>query len=169
VEVFEDNIWIATGGAHARVLHSPDKGRTWSFQETALEQGKPLTGIFSIDFDDAGYGIIAGGNYEEPLPAERTIAITRDAGNSWEAPAHGNIPSFGSCVQFRPGSNGQTILVAGVSGIYISSNGGYSWDEMRDGVGKALDDRYYTIRFSPSGRVAWIAGADGHIAKIMFR
>lgn len=40
--------WLATGGgAHARVLHSRDRGRTWTAADTPIPAGDPAKGVFA--------------------------------------------------------------------------------------------------------------------------
>ncbi|GAA3037839.1 hypothetical protein GCM10020000_14820 [Streptomyces olivoverticillatus] len=43
--------WIATGGAAAsRVLHSADRGRTWTAAATPVPAGDPARGVFALAF-----------------------------------------------------------------------------------------------------------------------
>lgn len=39
-------VWIATGGANARVFYSPDQGENWEVFKTPMINGKPSTGSF---------------------------------------------------------------------------------------------------------------------------
>ena len=55
--VGDRHAWIATGGTHARVLRSTDRGLSWEVAATPLISGKPSTGIFSIAFRDALHGV----------------------------------------------------------------------------------------------------------------
>ncbi|MEO6168123.1 MAG: hypothetical protein ABIO46_07495 [Chitinophagales bacterium] len=167
--IFKKNSWIATGGTQSRVLHSDDKGKTWEAVETAIVQGEQLTGIFSIDFYDQKHGIIAGGNYEQPQLNRNTKAISNDNGKSWQLISDGTAPGFCSCVQYQPFSNANTLLIAARPGIYISNDGGMHWEEVKDVNNNPVIDNYNVLQFSPTGKVAWCAGADGKIARIVFK
>jgi photosystem II stability/assembly factor-like uncharacterized protein len=79
----DPNIWFATGGATARVFHSPDRGQTWQVSNTPILQGQDPTGIFSIAFRDQSHGVIAGGDYKHPDHDGPNLAFTTDAGKTW--------------------------------------------------------------------------------------
>jgi photosystem II stability/assembly factor-like uncharacterized protein len=80
----ESNVWFGTGGKAARVFHSSDRGRTWTVAETPIVHGTESTGIFSISFRDAMYGLIAGGDYQHPERGEANLAYTEDGGVTWK-------------------------------------------------------------------------------------
>jgi len=85
----DSNIWFATGGKVARVLHSPDRGQTWQVFATPLIHGQDSTGIFSIAFRDALHGVIAGGDYKHPGQDGPNLAFTEDGGKTWTlSPIH---------------------------------------------------------------------------------
>ena len=47
------DVWLATGGAaRARVLHSSDRGRTWTVADTPVPAGDPARGVFALAFRD---------------------------------------------------------------------------------------------------------------------
>ncbi len=79
----DPNIWFATGGKSARVFHSPDLGKTWQVFDTPIIHGPDSTGIFSIAFQDAQHGVIAGGDYKHPKQDGPNLAFTDDGGNTW--------------------------------------------------------------------------------------
>jgi photosystem II stability/assembly factor-like uncharacterized protein len=169
IALYKNHVWLATGGAAARVLTSADNGKKWFAYETPVIHGGEFSGIFSIDFYDEKTGIIAGGNYENKTTNENTRAITKDGGKRWSIAGNGKPPGFISCVQYQPHSAGKILLAASLPGIFISTNGGKSWEPVNDTNGNPATANYYTLRFSPSGNVAWLAGAEGAIAKIIFR
>jgi photosystem II stability/assembly factor-like uncharacterized protein len=83
------NIWFATGGAAARVFHSPDGGKTWEVTVTPIMHGPDSAGIFSIAFRDATHGVIAGGDYKQPTQDGPNLAFTTDGGRTWTlSPIH---------------------------------------------------------------------------------
>jgi hypothetical protein len=50
-------------------------------------------------------------------------------------------------------------------GIYFSEDGGLHWMKLKNEDGKEFSGSFFTFRFSPSGKVAWLAGAYGKIAR----
>ena len=57
------HVWFGTGAAaRARVLHTPDRGRTWRSRRRRLRAGQ-TSGIYSIAFRDAMHGVVVGGDY----------------------------------------------------------------------------------------------------------
>lgn len=160
VAVLGDHAWVGTGGAKARVFHTPDRGQNWEVYETPINQGGKMTGIFSVDFWDAQYGIIVGGDWEKKDRNTLTKAMTTDGGKSWTLLNDGQEPAFRSCVQYVPGSEGKELFAIGIPGISYSSNGGRSWELWSE-------QSFYTIRIFPSGKGAWLAGKN-RLAKLVW-
>jgi photosystem II stability/assembly factor-like uncharacterized protein len=158
--------WLGTGGLHSRVLASQDGGNHWKTIEAPIEEGKELTGIFSIDFYDGYTGIIAGGDYNDKSSKILTVAITRDAGETWKKIDEDDSPPFVSCVQYQPNSNGGVIMACCLPGIYFTEDGGLHWRKLKNEKGKEFTESFFTFRFSPSGKAAWFAGADGKVARL---
>lgn len=79
----DPNMWFATGGKAARVFHSPDGGKTWQVFETPILHGPDSAGIFSIAFQDAKHGVIAGGDYKHPARDGPNLAFSEDGGKTW--------------------------------------------------------------------------------------
>ena len=79
----DPNLWFATGGAAARVFHSPDRGHTWEVFDTPILHGPESAGIFSIAFQDPLHGVIAGGDYKRPKEDSPELAFTADGGRTW--------------------------------------------------------------------------------------
>ena len=76
ISIFNEHVWIASGGTRARVHHSSDKGASWEVFNTPIIQGKAMTGIYSISFFDEKMGIIFGGDWENKDYNEGNKAIT---------------------------------------------------------------------------------------------
>ncbi|QCX00371.1 oxidoreductase [Aggregatimonas sangjinii] len=157
IKTIGDYTWIATT---KRILFSPDKGTTWKAFETPVANTEATQGIYSIDFWDKNIGIAFGGDYTNPERNTANKAITIDGGKTWELLADGQNPSYKSCVQFVPNSEGKEIVALGLTGISYSSDIGKSWK-------KLSDEPFFTIRFL-NDSTAYAAGRN-RIAKLAFR
>lgn len=150
IKVLGNTVWIGSGGKKARVLKSDDFGKTWQIFETPFIQGIGPQGIYSIDFFDENNGIIMGGDYSKPLENKANKAITKDGGKTWTLVADNQNPSFKSCVQYVPNTNGKEVFAVGVTGISFSNDGGTTWSEVSK-------DSYYAIQFVDKNN-AWLSG-----------
>jgi photosystem II stability/assembly factor-like uncharacterized protein len=148
----KDNVWFASGGATtARIYRSTDRGNTWSVHETPILAGIASAGIFSIGFRDSKNGLIVGGDYNQPNNTTKTIAATKDGGNTWQLLA--NPLPFRSAVVFTKGR----WIAVGTSGSDLSRDNGANW--------KKLDSaNYNAVSFTKSG-AGWAAGPKGRIAR----
>ena len=148
-------LWIATGGAAARVLRSSDGGRTWAASETPMAHGNPSSGIFSIAFRDRQHGVVVGGDYQNPDVDNGNIARTTDGGISWSlALPAGQIPHK-ACVRHLAG---KTWMTAGRTGVAISHDDARTWQTVSR-------QAFFTFDFDPRSRVGWLAGSDGRVAR----
>ncbi len=160
IALFGDHAWIVSGGARARVFHSADRGRTWEVFDTPIVQGKPMTGIYSVDFYDASTGVIFGGNWDEKEYNEGNKAITRDGGKTWTLLSNGSGPGYRSSVRFVPGTEGQGIVALGSPGISYSPDQGESWVELSK-------EGFFALEFV-NDTVAFAAGKN-RIARLLFK
>lgn len=151
IALYGDHVWIVSGGAKARVFHSPDRGRQWSVAETPIIAGGEMTGIFTVDFADDQHGIIFGGDWNQQDLNKANKAVTTDGGQSWELVADGDGPGYRSCVQYAPDTEGQILLATGLPGLSYSSDGGRQWSAL-------ADTDFYTLRFGSSWQQVWLAG-----------
>ena len=117
-----------------------------------------MTGIFSSHFYDSQNGIIVGGDWNQKNKNKENKAITKDGGKTWTLIANGEGPSYRSSVRYIPGSNGKELIAVGTPGISYSKDGGLNWK-------KISEESFYTIRFTPDGKSAWLAGPN-KIAKL---
>ncbi|RZN80275.1 MAG: oxidoreductase [Winogradskyella sp.] len=152
--------WIATGGMASRILYSADKGKSWEIYNAPIAQGKPTTGIYSLDFYDAKNGFAIGGDYTKPNDTIANKIRTQDGGKTWQIMADGKSPGYRSCVQYMPNSNAQELVTVGFKGIDYSNDAGESWKHLSD-------EGFYTIRFV-NDSMAYAAGR-GRISKLIFR
>lgn len=151
--------WIATGGIASRVLYSPDKGKTWQVFHTPITQGKPTTGIYSIDFYNEQKGFAIGGDYTQAKANESNKIRTKDGGKTWQVVAKGRSPGYRSCVQYVPNSNGKGLIALGFKGIDYSKDGGETWIHLSN-------EAFYTIKFI-TPKEAFAAGS-GRVSKLKF-
>ncbi len=169
VDIIGNNIYIGTGGSHARVLFSTDGGSSWKHATTPIKQSGLLTGIFSIDFYDQQQGMVAGGNYEEPENNLQTKAVSADGGHTWKLLSKTNSTGFASCIQYQPHADAKRLLMVTPNGIFYSLWNGKKWKALDEINGMPAGTGYNTVRFSPDGKVAWCGGADGIIGRIPFK
>lgn len=158
----DKNAWICTGGSAARVFRSVDKGRTWKVAVTPILSGEASTGIFSLAFRDALNGIIVGGDYQKPEQTKATVARTTDGGKTWKPVENATGVSFRSCVAYAPNTDKHILVAVGSHGASYSPDDGLTWQRIA-GPG------YHTLSFGDSMQAGWAAGADGRVAKLLFR
>jgi photosystem II stability/assembly factor-like uncharacterized protein len=157
VAVSGADAWFGTGaGPMARVLHSRDRGRTWTIADTPLPSGRS-SGIFSVAFRDATHGIVVGGDYAKEKEALDNVAVTSDGGRMWTLVKGHALSGFRSVVAHVPGTKTSWIAV-GPQGADWSDDDGRTWAPI-DGPG------FHTFSFSKSGKVGWGAGGRGSLAR----
>ncbi|ARZ66800.1 oxidoreductase [Streptomyces albireticuli] len=149
--------WIATGGAAtARVLHSADRGRTWTATDTPVPAGDPARGVFGLAFRDRTHGLAVGGDYRPGQPSERAAAVSGDGGAHWTTA--GRPPAaYRSGVAWLPHSR-RAALAVGPTGSDLTTDGGRTWRGFDPGS-------YDTVDCAPDGG-CWAAGEKGRIARL---
>ncbi|GAB1513625.1 WD40/YVTN/BNR-like repeat-containing protein [Actinophytocola sp. KF-1] len=150
--------WLATGGSTvARVLHSKDRGRTWTASVTPLA-GSASAGVFAVAFRNPRTGIAIGGDYANPTGATDALALTRDGGTTWREPE--TAPAgYRSAVAYHPFL--PTVLIAvGPSGSDVSLDGGRNWRQFHDGSFDSVD--------CTRDGACWASGARGAVGTLTF-
>jgi photosystem II stability/assembly factor-like uncharacterized protein len=150
----DDHVWIATTAS--RVLHSADRGKTWTVAQTPLPTSASA-GIFSIAFRNATHGVVVGGDFQKETEAVDNAAVTTDGGRTWTLSK--GLSGYRSAVAWQPGSQG-TWIAAGPRGIDFSMDDGRSWKALGTGGG------FHAFAFAPRGRRGWGAGDRGLIARV---
>jgi photosystem II stability/assembly factor-like uncharacterized protein len=149
-------VWFGTGGPDgARVFYSRDDGKTWTVSKTPLQMGT-TSGVFSLAFSDARYGIAAGGDYKMDSDATGALAITKDSGKTWTS-----VPTasgFRSDVAYL--AEQKMWISVGTGGSDASTDGGLTWRKFGRG--------FNSISFT-SGATGWAVGPGGSIAKFRLR
>ncbi|WP_299672598.1 oxidoreductase [uncultured Polaribacter sp.] len=150
IKTIGSTVWIASGGAKARILKSTNFGKSWEVFDTPIVQGNGPQGIYSIDFYDEKNGIIIGGDYSKPLENTANKAITTDGGKTWQLVADHQNPNYKSCVQYVPDTSGKEVFAVGKTGVSFSNDGGKKWTTISK-------DSYYSIQFVDKN-TAWLSG-----------
>ena len=156
--LYADHVWMVSGGAEARVFHSPDKGQNWQVYETPIVEGGRMTGIFSCDFFNADTGIIIGGDWEAMSMKSNNKAVTYDGGKNWELIAQGQSPGYRSCVQFLSDTTPKEIIAVGIPGISITNDRGTTWENISS-------QSFYTVRRAENA--LWFGRVNG-MARLEF-
>ncbi len=160
IKTIGSTVWIASGGKKARILKSNDFGETWQTFDTPIIHGNGPQGIYSIDFADKNNGIAMGGDYSKPAENKANKAITKDGGQTWSLVADQQNPSYKSCVQYVPNTNGKEVFTVGKTGVYFSNDSGNTWKEVSK-------ESYYTIQFVDQN-TAWVSGSQ-KIGKLILK
>ncbi|HXK06471.1 MAG TPA: glycosyl hydrolase [Verrucomicrobiae bacterium] len=151
----EREVWFVTGGpGAARVFHSRDGGHSWTVASTPIRNDSASAGIFSIAFRDRVQGVIVGGDYAKDSEDVGNVAVTRDGGGTWTAPA-GRPHGFRSAVAWLPDI--RAWIATGTSGSDISRDDGRSWT--------SFDPAPYNAVSFISSRSGWAVGPRGRIAR----
>lgn len=151
--------WLATGGAaRARVLHSADRGRTWTATDTPLPAGDPARGVFALAFRDRdrAHGLAVGGDFRPDQPSPSAAARTRDGGRTWR-PAATAPPAYRSGVAWLPHSR-TAALAVGPTGTDLTTDAGRTWRTVDAGS-------YDTVDCTPD-HGCWAAGETGRVARL---
>ncbi|MEU6528820.1 oxidoreductase [Streptomyces sp. NPDC046928] len=151
------DVWLATGGAaHARVLHSADRGLTWTASDAPVPAGDPARGVFALAFHDRQHGLAVGGDYRPDQPSPRAAARTGDGGRHWSG-AGTPPPAYRSGVAWLPHSR-IAALAVGPTGTDLTTDGGRTWRTVDTGS-------YDTVDCTPDGG-CWAAGEQGRVARL---
>ncbi|TWD23902.1 photosystem II stability/assembly factor-like uncharacterized protein [Streptomyces sp. T12] len=151
------DVWLATGGAaRARVLHSADRGRTWTVTDTTIPAGDPARGVFALAFRDRHHGLAVGGDFNPGQISPDAAARTSDGGRTWRSAA-GSPPAYRSGVAWLPHSRTDALAV-GPTGTDLTTDGGRTWRTVDTGS-------YDTVDCTPD-RSCWAAGERGRVARL---
>ncbi len=151
------DVWLATGGgARARVLHSRDRGLTWTAADTPIPAGDPARGVFAVAFRDRTHGLAVGGDYRADQASPQAAATTADGGRTWTPAAH-PPPAYRSGVTWLPHSR-TAALAVGPTGTDLTTDGGRTWRTLDTGS-------YDTVDCTPD-LGCWASGEKGRVARL---
>jgi hypothetical protein len=149
---------VAAGNApRARVLITPDYGRTWTAADVPVVAGEGA-GLTSISMIDERRGTAFGGNLGEAQLRADNVARTEDGGRTWSLLARPMMagPVYGGA--HVRGTDSAAMVAVGPGGVDVSSDGGRSW--------RTLDARAWWGVGSGGPDATWITGPDGRIARL---
>ncbi|WP_198944494.1 WD40/YVTN/BNR-like repeat-containing protein [Robiginitalea sediminis] len=158
IAIVGEHCWVVT--SRARILYSPDRGKSWEVFQTPALAGSPSQGLYSLDFFDADTGFALGGDYTVPAGNTGNKVATSDGGRSWALMADGALPGYKSCVRYVPGSGGRDLVAVGFTGIDYSQDGGSTWKTLSE-------EGFYTLKFL-NDSVAYAAGRE-RVARLVFK
>jgi photosystem II stability/assembly factor-like uncharacterized protein len=151
------DVWLATGGgARARVLHSSDRGLTWTATDTPIPAGDPARGVFALAFRDRTHGLAVGGDYRADQASPQAAALTPDGGRTWTS-ATQPPPAYRSGVTWLPHSR-TAALAVGPTGTDLTTDGGRTWRTVDTGS-------YDTVDCTPD-LGCWASGEKGRVARL---
>lgn len=148
----KSNVFMVSGGSHARVFRSTNRGNSWLVSETPITKGTSGSGIFSIAMFDAKNGVIVGGNYEKPDETENNLAWTNDGGKTWILGK--GLGGYRSGVSFLTKDG---LFAVGSNGSDVSIDGGKTWTN--------LDKENYNAVQINGRKAVWAVGANGLVSK----
>ena len=156
------NAWFVTGGSAARVFRSTDGGRSWRVSETPILHGAASAGVFSVAFQDARHGVIAGGDYAQPELGGANLATSKDGGRTWNLEMVAQQKFFSAIVYLSSEernsrhSSPAWLAAVGSSASVFSETGLRSWQFVSPAGFNAV---------AVSGRFVYAAGSDGRVSK----
>ena len=153
----DDDAWIASGGAAARVFHTTDQGLTWSVVDTPLVRSD-AGGIFSLAVRGLQKLVAVGGDFEKPNKSADTSAYSTDGGTTWHP--GGDLDGYRSGSAFLPrtattGSPSQGVIAVGPTGTNVSFDGGVTWKSVRNGAFDAVE--------CTGDGACWASGPEGRV------
>jgi photosystem II stability/assembly factor-like uncharacterized protein len=159
--VGRDHAWIATG---SRVLHTADRGKTWSVTQAPLDSSASA-GIFSITFRDTQHGVMVGGDFRQETAAVNNAAWTSDGGKTWTLVRANGLSGYRSAVKYLGGSE-KALVAVGPAGADMSLDDGQTWAPM---AAPPSLPGFDAISFAPGRPTAWASGNKGALARLNFK
>ncbi|MGK9462558.1 WD40/YVTN/BNR-like repeat-containing protein [Streptomyces sp. G6] len=151
------DVWLATGGAaRARVLHSADRGLTWTAADAPVPAGDPARGVFALAFRDRVHGLAVGGDFRPGEASPSAAARTTDGGGTWRS-AGRSPDAYRSGVAWLPHSR-VAALAVGPTGTDLTTDGGRTW--------RTVDTGSYDTVDCTADLGCWAAGEQGRVARL---
>ena len=161
ITVGDSTAMFGTGaGGRASVARTNDRGETWTLSDTPIIQGSSAQGIATLAFRDKLNGLAAGGDISDQEQFADNVAITNDAGRTWQSAPH---PTFTGAIYGAAvvtGAPTPTFVVVGPKGASYSTDNAMTWT--------ALDSLEYWSTAFVSPTAGWMIGPNGRITKVVF-
>ncbi len=148
-----DEACFISGGSKSRFFKR-DKSNAMP-----IVQGSETAGANSIAVWYRGRSrsivVAVGGDFAKDSSTENTACISFDEGENWELAA--SPPSgYRSCVEFI---TRKRLVTCGLNGVDVSEDQGRTWRRISD-------TGFHVCRKSSKGKVVFLAGSDGRIARL---
>ncbi|MDQ6711121.1 MAG: hypothetical protein M3Z11_11270 [Candidatus Dormibacteraeota bacterium] len=147
--------WIVT--TNSRVFATADGGNTWAAYSTPIPGGTGTAGVFTVAFRDAAHGMIGGGDFLAPTPAE--AARSSNGGKTWQLTSSPGFP--GAAFGLAYAGESRTVVATGPGGAAWTANEGGTWTLVPGQTG------YWAVTFA-NKHVGWLVGTQGRILRITF-
>ena len=141
--------WLNT---QSRIFFTPDKGETWQVYQTPFKQGQ-TSGIFGLHFWNERQGIAVGGDYKSDKEKMENVAITDDAGKTWEFLVAAQPDGLKESGWMLPD---KSLLLVGTSGTSLLDTKVTAW--------KVVDNESFHA-ISCFKDACWAIGGKGNLAK----
>lgn len=149
IQTMGEECFFVTGGTTARLVGENH------ISYLPIQHGSAGAGAFSVAVKNSKILIIVGGDYTKPDETEKNCILSRDGGKTWSFPE--TKPSgYRSCVEYI---NKKTWITCGPNGVDISRNEGVNWRRIST-------DGFNACRTSKKGKVVYLAGNNGTVAKV---
>lgn len=151
------DVWLATGGgATARVLHSADRGLTWTASDAAIPAGDGAKGVFAVAFRDRTHGLAVGGDYRPDQASPEAAATSGDGGRTWRR-APSPPAAYRSGVSWLPHQRSAAIAV-GPTGSDVTMDAGRTW--------RPFDTGSFDTVTCTQDDACWASGEHGRVARL---
>lgn len=158
VKLTDQSVYIVTGaGSYPRWLKRTRSEVIWQYGTLPLQSGGETHGAYSVTFANDQFGIVAGGSFRDSTRNDSVMAVTSDAGVTWQVLPPGAVSGFRSCVAYSPKL--QLFIATGRTGVDYSSDG-YTWHSI------STESGFYACGFGDS--CAILVGRGGKCAVIEF-
>ncbi len=154
-------VWIGTGGTvseNSRIYSSLNFGRNWTAHVCPIPSA-PSQGVFSITTDaETDLLIAGGGDYRPGAISKFTVAVSKDAGNTWRPAIQPPVEFVSTVCSVRVNGGAKPIFVAaGPTGSFLSEDADYWRQFSKDG--------FHAVESTPE-RMVVAVGSEGRFAKL---
>lgn len=152
-------IYFVTASEDSNLYILNQNGLKWEKYPLPIVKGSHLKGVKTLDFFSEQQGVVAGGDAYKEKESENNLALTFNGGKSWEVIP--NTMGHINCIQYIPETDGNELILSSRSGIWFSSDKGYTWKNIstevcrsvvcinRDKIALLLDDKIKIAELIP--------------------